>query len=189
VADLPGPEPSDAELVAGLRRGDPSAFDQAYARHRGSLYAFLARLSRRRDLAQDLLQETWLRLARNATQLAPDTELRAWLFTVARNLFASHRRWALLDADRLRELGLLPGKLAESPFERAAASQAEARLERALAELPFIHREAVLLVSSGIEPAEAARIIGIEPDAFRQRLARARGKLRERLEREEKVRT
>lgn len=178
-------EPSDRELVAGLRRGDPGSFDQAYARHRPALYAFLVRLSRRRDLAQDLLQETWLRLARHATELDPDTPLRAWLFTVARNLFASHRRWAVLDADRLRELGLLPKKLGPSPFEHAAATQAEARLERALAELPVPHREAVLLVASGIEPAEAARIVGIQPDAFRQRLARARGNLRERLERAE----
>jgi RNA polymerase sigma factor (sigma-70 family) len=183
VADQPAEQASDAELVQSLRRGDADAFDRAYARYRGPLFAFLARLCRRRELAQDLLQETWLRLARSATELAPETALRAWLFTVARNLYLSYRRWAVLDADRLQELGLLPGRVTESPFEHAAANQTEARLEHALAELPLKYREVVLLIGSGIEHAEAARIVDIEPDAFRQRLARARGMLRERLER------
>jgi RNA polymerase sigma-70 factor (ECF subfamily) len=158
----------------------------AYERYRAPLYAFLARLSGRRDLAQDLLQETWLSLARSGAELGPDTELRAWLFTVARNAYLSYRRWALLDADRLRELGLWPAKQYESPFEQAAATRTEARLEHALSELALKYREAVLLTSSGLSPAEAARIAGVEPEAFRQRLARARGMLKERLMRDEK---
>lgn len=172
----------DAELVAALRRADPDAFDAVYERYRAPLFAFLVRLSGRHELARDLLQETWLRLARKATQLPADTQISAWLFTVARNLYLSHRRWALLDADRLREIGLWPGRRSESPFERRAASETEARLERALSELPVMYREVVLLVASGIEPSEAARIVGISPDALRQRLARARAMLRQRLE-------
>jgi RNA polymerase sigma factor (sigma-70 family) len=172
--------------MAGLRRGDPAAFDAAYARHRPRLFAFLVRLSGQRELAQDLLQESWLRLARSASQLPAETELGAWLFTVARNLYFSHRRWALLDANRLRELGLLPRGRSETPFERAAASEAEARLERAIAALPIKYREALLLTSAGLEPVQAARVVGIEPDALRQRLARARGLLKQRLERDEK---
>jgi DNA-directed RNA polymerase specialized sigma24 family protein len=54
------------------------------------------------------------------------TALRPWLFTVARNLFRSHRRWRLLDADRLRQLGWLPRAALPSPFEALAASTARA---------------------------------------------------------------
>lgn len=181
-------EASDEELVAGLRTAEPRAFDLIYARHRAPLFAFLVRLTGRRWLAEDLLQETWLRLARSATELPADTRLRPWLFTVARNLFISHRRWAILDADRLRELGLWPGKKseAETPLERAAVSEAQRLLETALARLTLEHREVLLLCAvEQLEPSEAAQVLNIKPEALRQRLSRARGILKKELEKNE----
>lgn len=176
-------EPSDSKLVEGLARGDTRAFDSLYARLRAPLYAFLVRLSGQTDLAQDLLQETWLRLARSAAQLPLDTELRPWLFTVARNLYRSHRRWVLLDGKRLQQLGWLPSAALPSPFDGAAANATERAVEAALLRLSLEHREVLLLCSvSGFEPAQAAAILGISDVAARQRLARARAKLRESLE-------
>jgi RNA polymerase sigma-70 factor (ECF subfamily) len=177
-------EPPESKLVEGLARGDTQAFDAVYTRLRAPLYAFLVRLSGRVDLAEDLLQETWLRLARFAAQLPLDTELRPWLFTVARNLYRSHRRWQLLDSERLRQLGWLPpATAAPSPFESAVANATERAVELALLRLSIEHREVLLLCSvSGFEPAQAAGILGISDVAVRQRLARARAKLRERLE-------
>ncbi len=180
---------ADSELLGRLRAADPGAFDALYSRYRGPLFAFLVRLTGRRWLAEDLLQETWLRLARSATDLPEDTHVRAWLFTVARNLFISYRRWALLDADRLRELGLLPKRSsdADCPFEWTAATEAEQRLETALARLPLDQREVLLLVAvERLEPAEAAGVLGLKPEALRQRLSRARGMLRQELERTER---
>jgi len=180
---------SDEELLAGLRAGDPAAFDRAYAQYRAPLFSFLVRLSGKRWLAEDLLQETWLRLARSASGLDPETRLRPWLFTVARNLFVSHRRWTLLDTDRLRQLGLLPQSQSDSPFEHAAASETQARLERALASLPLPYREVLLLIAvERLEPAEAAQVLNLKPDALRQRLARARSMLSSRVERAERKR-
>lgn len=182
-------EASEEEQVAGLRSADPGAFDLVYAQHRAPLFAFLVRLTGRRWLAEDLLQETWLRLARSATELPPDTRLRPWLFTVARNLFISHRRWAILDADRLRELGLWPGKTSEveTPLERAALSEAERRLESALAHLSLEHREVLLLCAvEQLAPSEAAEVLNITPEALRQRLSRARGILRKELEKKDR---
>jgi RNA polymerase sigma factor (sigma-70 family) len=182
-------EASEAELVAGLRSADPRAFDLVYARHRAPLFAFLVRLTGRRWLAEDLLQETWLRLARSATELPPDTRLRPWLFTVARNLFISHRRWAILDADRLRELGLWPGRKSdvETPLERAALSEAQRHLESALARLTLEHREVLLLCTvEQLAPSEAAEVLNITPEALRQRLSRARGILRKELEKKDR---
>lgn len=169
-------------LVAALARGDRGAFDAVYDRHRAPLYSFLVRLTGSAALAEDLLQETWLRLARHSRELPSSTELRAWLFTVARNLYRSHRRWALLDAGRLRELGLLRAANPPGPFEAAAESAARRELEAALAVLPLEQREVLLLCSvSGFEPTEAAGILGISPEATRQRLSRARAKIREQL--------
>jgi RNA polymerase sigma-70 factor (ECF subfamily) len=167
----------DEEIVAGLRRGRPGAFDAAYGRYRARIYAFLVRLSGDRALAEDLLQECWLRLARHAAELDEDTRLGPWLYTVARNLFLSHRRWALLDLERLAELRLWRAVRAEpaSPFEHLAAGETERRLESAIAALPLPYREVLLLVAvERLEPADAAAVLGLTAEALRQRLARAR---------------
>lgn len=60
---------TELALVEGLRRGDERAFDAAYDAYAARLFTFLARLSRRRDLAEDLAEETWLRLVANAARL------------------------------------------------------------------------------------------------------------------------
>src|SRR5690242_5312949 len=91
----------EQRLVAGLRSGDAVAFDRVYATFHPRVYGFLLRLSGRRDTAEDLAQETWLRLARAAPGLRPDTTLKPLIFTIARNAFLSHRRWAMLDLSRV----------------------------------------------------------------------------------------
>lgn len=172
----------DTELLTALARGDENAFDAVYESLRAPLYSFLVRLCKSRELAEDLLQETWLRLARHAPLFPADTKLRPWLFTVARNLYRSQRRWSLLDAERLRDWGLIHSERAESGFESFAASAEQRAVERALASLPAAEREILLLCGwSGFEPMEAAEILGLRADAVRQRLRRARAKLRERL--------
>ncbi|HEX2573127.1 MAG TPA: RNA polymerase sigma factor [Polyangia bacterium] len=174
----------DSELVERLRRGEAAAFDVVYARYGKRLYGFLVRLTGRRDLADDLYQETWLRLARHAGRLAPETDLAGWLYTVARNQYFDHHRSAALDGERLRETHMLPlPQAAEAPDEAAAASDTRERLERALADLSPAHREVLLLVAvEGLAQDQVAQILGIENDAVRQRLSRARAQLSERLE-------
>jgi RNA polymerase sigma-70 factor (ECF subfamily) len=180
---------SDRALVARLKRLDSSAFEEAFQRLRAPLYSFLVRLSGDRTLAEDLLQETWVRLATSATQLADDTELRAWLFTVARNLHTSHRRWVLLDEERLRSLGFWPRRAPHTPFEQASANEAERKAEAAIASLPLKYREVLLLVAvERLEPIEAAAVLGIKPEALRQRLVRARGMIAARMALESRAR-
>jgi RNA polymerase sigma-70 factor (ECF subfamily) len=176
-------EDRDAALVARLKRFDSSAYEEAFDRYRAPLFSVLVRLSGNRALAEDLLQETWLRLAANAGRLTDDTRLARWLYTVARNLFAGHRRWVLLDEERLRALGSWIGRTAPAtPFELASATEMQRRAERAAAVLPIKYREALLLVAvHRLEPAEAAAVLGIQPEALRQRLARARGMIAEAL--------
>ena len=181
---------TDAELVAGLGRRDPQAFTVIYERYRVRIYSFLVRLSGRRELADDLFQETFLQLTRHATQLRPDTELGAWLFTVARNRYRSYRRTAVLRRLRLQlaELGGAMGRLATptapaTPFDHAARSDLGRHLERALAELGDAQREVLLLVGvEGMEQDRAAAVLGLTPAALRQRLARARAQVQEFLD-------
>jgi RNA polymerase sigma-70 factor (ECF subfamily) len=174
----------DRAVVDGLRAGSAAAFDVAFDRHRDRVWRLLLRLCGRTELAEELLQETFLRLASHGSRLRPDTDLRAWLFTVARNLWRSHRRWAWLDGQRLLELAFRPPRRDPTPHELAAASETARAVERALAEMPDRSREvAVLVLIEKLEPHEAATVLGIRADAVRQRLARAREAIAAEVER------
>jgi len=177
---------TELRLVEGLRNGEPEAFDAVFEAYRARVFAFLLRLSRQRTLAEDLLDEIWLRLVANARALRPDTRLAPWLFTVARNLYWSHRRSVILEEGEnsgLLGLTFCPANW-PSPFDLAAAGELEARVERALAALPPQQREVLLLVAfEGLSPTQAAGVCGTTPEATRQRLSRARAALAEALER------
>jgi RNA polymerase sigma factor (sigma-70 family) len=171
-------------LVARLRAGDADAFDEVFGAFHVRLFNFLARLSNRRDLAEDLVEETWLRLVRHAHRLRPDTRLDAWLFTVARRLHISHCRSRLLEDTRSAELlGLWPpGSGERTPFELLEAGEAQRRVAGALASMPVIYREALLLIAiEGLRPSEAAEVCGVSSETMRQRLSRARSLLAERV--------
>lgn len=168
--------------VDGLRRGDGAAFDAVFGAYRRRVFAYLVRMTRRRDVAEDLLQETFLRLAQHARTLLPETRPGAWLFTVAHRLFVS---WTRAQAVRAQLAGDLPeteraapGDPTRSPFEALADSQSQLALERAFAGLAPAYREVALLVGvEGMTPGEVAQILGQTPEAVRQRLARARKEL------------
>jgi RNA polymerase sigma factor (sigma-70 family) len=179
-----GVDDSERALVDGLRRGDAAAFDAVYALYKDRIYGFLFRLSGRRHLADDLFQEVFLKLARHATALREDTQLAAWLFTVARNQWRGHQRWLLGGGGRQ-----LPDEIAPEPGpdpDQEAQRRAELRaLEVALAELPDAAREVLLLVGvEGLDQEQAAQVLGLSYEALRQRLSRARAQLADKLREE-----
>jgi len=120
---------TELALVERLRRGEADAFDEVYAAFNTRLFTFLVRQSRRRDVAEDLLDETWLRLVKHARRLRPDTRLGPWLFTVARNLYVSFIRARVIeDSAAAGLMAIWPFSLEQpSPFEAVAASELERR--------------------------------------------------------------
>jgi RNA polymerase sigma-70 factor (ECF subfamily) len=176
-------DPEERVWCDGLRRGETAAFDAVFAAYRRRLYAYFVRMTRRRDVAEDLLQETFLRLAQHARRLDADTRLAPWLFTVGHRLVVS---WARARAVRDQLAGDFPraepANRDRSPLEALADSQAQLALERAFADLAPAHREVALLVGvEGLTPSEVAGVLGLRPDAVRQRLARARTQLADSL--------
>ena len=174
----------ELQLVNRLRARDADAFAAVHDAFHARLYNFLARLANSRDIAEDLLEETWLRLVAHAPRLRPDTRLAPWLFTVARNLYMSYCRSRLIEiagTAEAAELWATPSVL-PSPLELAQAGEVERRVALALASLPATYREALLLVAiEGLRPSEAAVICGVSAEAMRQRLSRARDMLDHRL--------
>jgi len=163
-------------LVSRLRAGDVSAFDEVYHAFNHRLLGFLTRMAKCRSVAEDLLEETWMRLISSAENLDADTRLGPWLFTVARNLYVSYCRNRAREQSYTADLTLLwPGELPQSPLELVTLNELECRLDAALALLPALYREVLLLVGvEGLRPVDAARVCGISPESLRQRLSRAR---------------
>ena len=173
----------DRVSLDGLKRLDARAFDTAFVVFAPRLNGWLLRMGASRTVAEELVQEAFLRLARHAPNLRDDTRVGAWLYTVTRNLWTSHRRWAWLDGSRILELAERTfQQRPPTPAEAAASNESASHVERALAKLPDAQREVFLRVAQeGLEPTEVAAILGIAPEAARQRLARARKALKEAL--------
>jgi len=167
---------TEIALVRRLRAGDTTAFDEVYAVFNSRLLSFLQRMARNRSVAEDLLEETWLRLVSSAEDLRANTRLGPWLFTVARNLYISYCRSRLREAAYTADLVLLwPGELPRTPFDQTSFNEFEERLEAAVAQLPLTYREAILLVCvEQLRPVDAAAVCGISAELLRQRLKRAR---------------
>ena len=160
-----------------LRAGDGRGFDSAYERYAERIFGFLVRLARSRAVAEDLFQHTFLRLAERGRSLRADSDLRAWLFSVARNAFHSHVR-ALTVAARV-EPPARCGDAGTGPEHGLVLNE----LEAALACLATQDRELLLLVAvEGLTPREAATVLRIDPVALRKRLSRARARLAEALD-------
>jgi RNA polymerase sigma-70 factor, ECF subfamily len=173
----------EVALVAQLRAGDPAAFDAIYDAYNPRLFSFLLRMTKNRAVTEDLLEETWLRLVSGGEGLAAATRLAPWLFTVARNLFLSFCRSTSRELAYASDpVPQCPGEFARSPYDSVVLAEFEERLEAALAEVPPLYREVLLLVGfEGLRPADAAAVCGVTPQALRQRLSRARALLSERL--------
>jgi len=176
-SNVPAPELSDQDLVALLRSRDERGFDLAYARYAERIFGFLVRLARSRAVAEDLFQHTFLRLAERGPSLRTDSDLRAWLFSVARNAFHSHAR-ALAVAARAEPHFSLD-EASVGPESGLALDE----LEIALARLTAEDRELLLLVAvEGLSPREVAAMLGIDPVVLRKRLSRARARLADALD-------
>jgi len=172
------PPPPDEDLLERLRQGDEAAFAQVYAAEKATVYGYLLRLGRDVNVAADLFQNVWLKLARHAPNLRADSNLRGWLLTVARREYISYRRAQALDLSRVLLLGMAPDPSVSS------APDAESReLLDALQRLSDADREVLLLCAeSDLDAAERAAVLGISEVALRQRLARARRRLQRLLE-------
>lgn len=178
---------AELALVRALRRRERGAFDRLYGQHHERIWAFLLRLTGRRDEASDLFQETWLAAARHAEHLEEQSRLLPWLYTIARNKHRNARRFLLFDL-RKRELSALEPEPERPGLDDALeARERAAALQQAFYALPDASREVLLLVTiDGLSSTEAAAVLGLKEDAVRKRLSRARQELAESMERIER---
>jgi RNA polymerase sigma-70 factor (ECF subfamily) len=177
-------QPSDLELMLAVKDGDRTAFEQLYLRYRDRLYAFLVRYTGDPASAQDLFQETFLRVFRDRGKYEHRAAFSTWLFTIARNLFLdSLKRAATPGTFPEPETATLsipdptPG-----PLETLQEQEAKAVLRRAVASLPEEDRVILLLSRfEGLRYGQIAEILGTSEGAVKVRAHRALQALRRAL--------
>lgn len=166
------PNNADAQLVARLRAGDEQAFEQLVARFQAPLFRYLRGLVADAELAEDLLQETFLRAFRAIGGLSDPATLRGWLYRIAHNQAISALRRRRLVS--WLSLGRWQQLRAPEPATLEAA-----RVEQALALLPAQLRAPLLLhLVAGFSYAEVAELLSLSEPAVRMRISRARAAFR-----------
>jgi RNA polymerase sigma-70 factor (ECF subfamily) len=165
-----------------MRAGDLRAFDDLYERYRVPVFTFLLRLTGHHHLAEDLFQETFLRVYRARVAYEPSGQFRAWLFTIARRLVVDHYRREKIEWEQEPEA--LAALAAPDTVEgRAEAREFLAGTERALRQLPPAQRELILLSRvAGMDTDEIARVNGSTPGAIRVAIHRALRRVRSLVE-------
>jgi len=180
---------SDESLLAAYADGDARAFGELYERHERAVHRYFLRQGAVPAIADELLQETWLAVVRNAAGFEPRAKFTTWLYTVARSKLVDH--WRARDpAISLEEAANDPDDPLEVPAGDAqrpdvrALSRAQARAFLAAVEdLPPVQRETFLLqAEGGLSLEEIAAVTQAGHETVKSRLRYAMTKLRSAME-------
>ena len=180
-------EPDDAALVERIAAGDEEAFVQVYRRRSRGVYRFALQMSGSATIADEVTQEVFLALMREAARFDPARgSFLSYLYGVARNhVLRQQRQRPVVALDARPDIadGL---SAPDDPLADAVRQQTVATVRRAVQSLPAHYREAVLLCDiEGLDYRDAARVIDCPVGTVRSRLARGRAlladKLRQRL--------
>lgn len=184
------PAPTDEALLAAYAGGDAAAFPVLYARHERAVYRFLLRSLGNAAAADDLLQDVWLAVVRNAGRFEPRAKFTTWLYGIARNRLIDHWR-ARRDTVSLDAAANDPDRAPSDDIAAEATAQPEvqavsrahaAAFVAAVEALPGPQREAFLLhAEGGLTVEEVAQLTGVGRETAKSRLRYALGKLRSAL--------
>lgn len=177
----------DAALLRAHGAGDPHAFARLYDRHDRASFQFIRRLvgAGHSDAAEDLHQETWVAIARNAAAFDPGkASFPAWLFTIARRKVWDHfrrQKVAVLAAAHDDAAMLVPDP-GQSPLEQVQSRELAEEIVAAVEALPLEQRGAfVMFAQAGLSLEEIAQVSGVAVETAKSRLRYARAKLRQSL--------
>jgi RNA polymerase sigma-70 factor (ECF subfamily) len=180
---------SDANAIArGLRRRDPNLLDRLIEQYQHRLLRYLFYLSGNRELAEDLFQETWIRVLERGHQYNGQHEFSTWLYAIARNLtidYLRKKRHVSLDGlvEDEHHAALEPADTRPSAWELIAQHEQAERINAAMAGIPAEYREAVVLrFQEGLSLEEIAVVTGAPLGTVKSRLYRGLNLLMARLE-------
>jgi len=176
------------EIARGLRRRDPELLDRLIEQYQHRLLRYLLYLTGRRELAEDLFQETWIRVLERGHQYNEKYAFSTWLFSVARNLAIDHmRRKQPASLDGLMNHGLMnddaitdgkaqfdvPATAQPSAFDVTVQREQNEQISAGMQHLPAEYREALVLrFQEGMSLAEIASVARVPLGTVKSRIYR-----------------
>ena len=180
--------PTDEALILGCQRGDEASFDQLFERYRSKLFTFIWRYVRHREVAEDIFQETFVRVFARAGTYRRRAKVSTWMYTIAANLcrdeLKRRKRHGTISLDEPRagdgpdeawSLALtLADERGENPRASAEETEHRAALWRAVDALPDELRVTLELQTvHGLKYREVAKILGIPLGTVQSRIHNA----------------
>jgi RNA polymerase sigma-70 factor (ECF subfamily) len=180
---------SENFLVAqGLKRHDPELLDQLIVLYQHRLLRYLLYLTGNRETAEDLFQETWMRVLMRGAQFNGNSRFDTWLFTIARNLVIDMRRKrTMISLEAMCEAGEddrpfeIPAD-EPSPFDRFQTQESSQRVAEALLSLEPLYREVLVLrFQEELSLDEIAQVTRAPLSTVKSRLYRGLAALKPRI--------
>jgi RNA polymerase sigma-70 factor (ECF subfamily) len=186
-------DPSDETLMLRYQQGDRAAFGQLVRRHQTALFNFALRQVRVQQVAEDVVQEAFVRVVSNAAEFKHEARFTTWVYTITRNLCIDHlrkralRKHPSLDESRGEEgdgptLGEQTADPRASVEREATGTELKERIARAVDTLPDEQREVFLMREIANLPfKEIADITGVPENTVKSRMRYALERLQEAL--------
>jgi RNA polymerase sigma-70 factor, ECF subfamily len=179
----------NALVAEGLKRHDPKVLDDLIMQYQHRLLRYLLFLTGNREMAEDLFQETWMRVLVRGAQFNGNSRFDTWLFTIARNLVIDlRRRKSMASLEEMCESGdderpfEVPSQ-EKSPFDHLAALESGQLVTEALLTLDPLHREVLVLrFHEELSLEEIARVTRAPLSTVKSRLYRGLAAIRPRVE-------
>jgi len=186
---------SDVEVVALAQQGKELAYRELLARYERPVFSLIFRMVRDREMAEDLSQETFIKVLNNIDRYSPDFKFSSWLFKIANNLTIDHLRRRRLNtisiegapdavtAESARATSIVIASGDESPLAELESKELGLSIERAIAQLRPEYRACIML--RHVEDRsyeEIAEIVKLPLGTVKTYIHRARHELRAALD-------
>lgn len=179
----------NTRVAEGLKRHDPEILDELIVLYQHRLLRYLLYLTGNREMAEDLFQETWMRVLLRGSQFNGNSRFDTWLFTIARNLVIDlRRRKAMASLEQMCETGdderpfELPSQ-EKTPFEHLSTLEDGQLVADALLTLDPLHREVLVLrFHEEMSLEEIARVTRAPLSTVKSRLYRGLAALKPRMQ-------
>lgn len=178
----------EIELARALAAGEPQAFERFVEHFRSKIFHYSWLMCGQREDAEEVAQETLLKVFQNFDQLREPEHVRAWIFRIAKNACLMQRRKSAfapeheLSVEDLRPAGEIAAS-AELPDDELHRAEVRAVLHQVIVELPPMYRSVVLLRDiEQLSTEETAQILDLREEAVKTRLYRARAAMRQKLD-------
>lgn len=186
---------TDQQVVEFARSGREAAFRELVRRYQRPVFSLIYRMVRDRELAEDLAQETFIKVLNAIERYRPEFKFSSWIFKIANNATIDHLRRKELDTlsleggpdattpDRIEATALKIGDTTENPLEELEARELGSAIERAVATLRPEYKACIILRHVEGRPyEEIAEILDLPLGTIKTYIHRARAELRELLE-------